>query len=157
MKKKLTTLALTAALGLFAGFFANAAVGDIYDIVPCDENGVDRNAWTIADDPFGSGVDLYFKVRLVAREFNGANPVSRWRLDYDGLIPENIAEALYPMQIGIYVSGEQTYAKLVSVLPEGNYTTALVFMYTTKPGDFAMPIRLATADGPAGDSISNGE
>ena len=157
MKKKLTTLALTAALGLFAGFFANAAVGDIYDIVPCDENGVDRAAWTIADDPFGSGVDLYFKVRLVAREFNGANPVSRWRLDYDGLIPENIAESLYPMQIGIYVSGEQTYAKLVSVLPEGNYTTALVFMYTTKPGDFAMPIRLATADGPAGDSISNGE
>ena len=157
MKKKLTTLALTAALGLFAGFFANAAVGDIYDIVPCDENGVDRAAWTIADDPFGSGVDLYFKVRLVAREFNGANPVSRWRLDYDGLIPENIAESLYPMQIGIYVSGEQTYAKLVSVLPEGNYTTALVFMYTTKPGDFAMPIRLATAEGPAGDSISNGE
>lgn len=156
MKKKLTTLALTAALALFAGFFANAAEGDIYDIVPCDENGVDRGAWTIPDDPFGSGVDVYFKVRLVAREFSGGAAVSLWRLDYDGLIPENIAEALYPMEIGIYVSGKQTYASLVSVKQEGNFTTALVFKYTTKPGDFAMPIRLATVSGPAGDSIANG-
>ena len=156
MKKKLTTLALTAALALFAGFCANAAEGDIYDIVPCDENGVDRGAWTIPDDPFGSGVDVYFKVRLVAREFSGGAAVSLWRLDYDGLIPENIAEALYPMEIGIYVSGKQTYASLVSVKQEGNFTTALVFKYTTKPGDFAMPIRLATVSGPAGDSIANG-
>lgn len=38
-KKTLTALALTAALGLFAGLSANA-VGDILDICPCDENGV---------------------------------------------------------------------------------------------------------------------
>ena len=157
MKKKLTTLALTAALGLFAGPFAKAADGDIYDIVPCTEYGVDRGAWTIPDDPFGSGVDVYFKIRLVAREFNGAAPVSLWRLDYDGLISPSVVSNLYPMQIGIYVSGRQTFAKLDTVLAEGNYTTALIFKYTTKPGDFAMPIRLATAAGPAGDAIGNGE
>ena len=157
MKKKLTTLALTAALGLFAGPFAKAADGDIYDIVPCTEYGVDRGAWTIPDDPFGSGVDVYFKIRLVAREFNGAAPVSLWRLDYDGLISPSVVSNLYPMQIGIYVSGRQTFAKLDTVLAEGNYTTALIFKYTTKPGDFAMPIRLATAAGPASDAIGNGE
>ncbi len=58
MKKKIATLAVTAALALFAGYSARAAVGDIYDIVPCNELGVDRAAWTIPDDPFGSGVDV---------------------------------------------------------------------------------------------------
>ena len=157
MKKQLTTLAVTAALALFAGYSAKAADGDIYDIVPCTEFGVDRAAWTIPDDPFGSGVDVYFKIRLVAREFNGAAPVSLWRLDYDGLISPSVVSNLYPMQIGIYVSGRQTFAKLDTVLAEGNYTTALIFKYTTKPGDFAMPIRLATAAGPASDAIGNGE
>ena len=156
MKQKIATLAVTAALALFAGYSARAAVGDIYDIVPCSEYGVDRDAWTIAEDPLGSGVDVYFKIRLVAREFDGAAAVSRWQLDYDGLISPSVVSNLYPMQIGIYVSGQPTFAELDTVLAEGNYTTALIFKYTTRPGDFAMPVRLATASGPAGDSIDNG-
>ena len=155
MKKQLTTLALIATLGMFAGPAAKAADGDIYDIVPCDANGTDLSTgstWSTYGNPLGSGVDVYFKIRLVARDVTSAT-VNRWKLAYDGILPENIAEALYPMRIGIYVSGVKTYAELVSPKLEGTYTTALVFKYTTKPGDFAMPIRLATLDGPASDKM----
>ena len=157
MKKQLTTLALIATLGMFAWPSAKAADGDIYDIVPCDANGVDLptgSTWSTYANPLGSGVDVYFKVRLVARDVT-SSPINRWKLTYDGLLPENIAEALYPMRIGIYVSGVKTYADLVSPIAEGSYTTALVFKYTTKPGDFAMPIRLATETGPASDKIGD--
>ena len=159
MKKTVTTLVLTAALGMFAAHSAKAD-GDIYDISPCDANGVDLAAgstWSTASAPLGSGETVYFKVRLVAKQNAGSAALSRWRLDYDGLINEEIAKSLYPMRMGIYVSGVKTYATLVSAIAEKNYTTALVFSYTTQPGDFAMPVRLAMADGPAGDSISNGE
>ncbi len=159
MKNKLTTLVLTAALGAFAAFSAKAD-GDIYDIRPCDANGIDKaegSTWSSMSAPLGSGEKVYFKIRLVSRQIDGGSAVGRWYLDYDGLINETVADSLYPMQIGIYVSGVKTYATLETVLAEGNYTTALVFSYQTQPGDFAMPVRLATADGPAGDSISNGE
>ena len=108
MKKKLVTLGLAAALGLFTGFAAHAATGDIYDICPCDENGVDLpGAVTDIAHPFDAGTDLYFKIRLIAREGSSGN---RWYLKYTGSIgsdpyQEIVNAALYPMQIGIYVSG----------------------------------------------------
>ena len=160
MKKQLKTIALATVFGLFAFASARAADGDIYDIVPCDELGLDLSpigsTWSTFDAPLGSGETVYFKVRLVARDVS-ATPAKRWYLDYDGIISEEIAKYLYPMRIGIYVSGRRTYADLVTARAEGNFTTELVFKYTTQPGDFAMPIRLATSDGPAGDSTSNGE
>ena len=160
MKKQLKTIALATVFGLFAFASARAADGDIYDIVPCDELGLDLtpvgSTWSTFDAPLGSGETVYFKVRLVARDVS-ASPAKRWYLDYDGIISEEIAKYLYPMRIGIYVSGKRTHADLVTARAEGNFTTELVFKYTTQPGDFAMPIRLATADGPAGDSTSNGE
>ena len=36
---------------------------------------------------------------------------------------EEIAKYLYPMRIGIYVSGRRTYADLVTARAEGNFTT----------------------------------
>ena len=162
MKKQLTTLILTAALGIFAGASSwGAGEADIYDITPCDKNGVDFDpgeTWSSLTSPLGSGETVYFKLRLIARQIDGGVTPGRWYLDYTGgVITEEIAKYLYPMQIGIYVSGVKTWATLDSVLEEGGFTTTLIFKYTTKPGDFAMPIRLATATGPAGDSEANSE
>ena len=159
MKKQLTTLILTATLGIFAGAGARGEA-DIYDITPCGEYGEDfaeGQTWSSVSAPLGSGETVYFKLRLLAREISGSTAYGRWRLDYDGLISPSVVSNLYPMQIGIYVSGVRTYAVLDNVVSEGNFTTALIFKYTTKPGDFAMPIRLATATGPAGDTPATGE
>ena len=72
MKKKLITLVISAALGLFAGLSAKAAAGDIYDICPCDEFGTDLpGAYTDYAHPVDAGSELYFKVRLIARQANG--------------------------------------------------------------------------------------
>ena len=139
MKKKLTTLALTAALALFAGTAAKAA-GDIYDICPCDANGNDLSAAVASyANPVDAGTDFYFKIRLIARELNG----NRWYIKYLGYGDELLQNLLYPMQIGVYVSGRVDYATLVSNYSTGDFSTALVFKYTTKPGDFALPIVLA--------------
>jgi len=145
MKKKLTSLVLTAALGLFAGFSAKAA-GDILDIRPCDENGVELSAG-VADiaHPVGAGRDFYFKMRLIARNPEGPNG-NRWYIKYTGIGSPDIAEYLQPMQIGIYVSGRLDYATLVSYAANGDFSTELVFKYTTKPGDFALPIVLAAKE-----------
>ena len=81
MKKKLTSIVLTAALGLFAGFAANAA-GDILDIRPCDANGQNLDgAVASLTNPLKSGEDLYFKIRLIAPQANG----SRWYIKYTGI------------------------------------------------------------------------
>ena len=153
MKKKLITLVISAALGLFAGLSAKAAAGDIYDICPCDEFGTDLpGAYTDYAHPVDAGSELYFKVRLIARQANG----NRWYIKYLGLGDDFVMNALYPMQIGIYVSGKREYATLVEQRDRGNFTTELIFKYVTKPGDFAMPIRLATETGPAGDDGSSG-
>ena len=142
MKKKLTSIVLTAALGLFAGFAANAA-GDILDIRPCDANGQNLDgAVASLTNPLKSGEDLYFKIRLIAPQANG----SRWYIKYTGIGSPEIAEFLQPMQIGIYVSGRLDYATLVSYAASGNFSTELVFKYTTKPGDFALPIVLAAKE-----------
>ena len=156
MKTKLTSLILIAAIGLFAGFSANAASGDIYSITRCDENGIDQTGEaTTAANPFHAGTKLYFKLRLQARDYASGVAGSKWYLSYSGLGSELIANALTPMQIGIYVSGRLDYATYVTSYEEGDYCTAIIFEYLTKPGDFAMPIRLATATGPAGDKLSD--
>ena len=156
MKKTMTKLFLTGAFGLFASLAAMAAGGDIWSITRCDENGVDQTgAATTASDPFHAGVPLYFKIRLQARDPDSAALGSRWHITYSGLADQLVANALTPMQIGIYVSGRLDYATYVTDYQEGMACTAIIFKYLTKPGDFAMPIRLATATGPAGDQDSS--
>jgi len=154
MKKKLTSLILTAIFGLFAGFTAYAAIGDIYSITRCDEFGNDLSEpFATAADPAWAGTNCYFKVRLQTRDNIPEDLVgSKWHRVYTG-----IGEPVYalPPQIGIYVSGERVWADWIGEKAEGSYCTAVIFKYTTKPGDFAMPIRLATASGPAGDKLSS--
>ncbi|MBR4258655.1 MAG: hypothetical protein IKQ17_06470, partial [Kiritimatiellae bacterium] len=154
----MTKLFLSATFGLFASVAAMAAGGDIWSITRCDELGVDQpGAATDATHPYPAGTPLYFKVRLQARDPDSAALGSRWHITYSGLASELVANALTPMQIGIYVSGRLDYATRISDFAEGDACTAVIFEYITKPGDFAMPIRLATATGPAGDKDSSTE
>ena len=156
MKKTMTKLFFTAAFGLFASLAATAASGDIWSITRCNEFGVDQTgAATTASNPFPAGEPLYFKIRLQARDADSAAQGSRWFMNYFGIASEIVANALTPMQIGIYVSGRLDYATYVTDYAEGEACTAVIFKYVTKPGDFAMPIRLATATGPAGDAASS--
>ena len=158
MKKKLTSLVLTAAIGLFGYLSASAASGDIFSITRCDENGIDLTGpATTAAVPFGAGKELYFKVRLQARNQISALAGKKWHMEYYGIGSEIVANALTPMQIGVYVSGRLDYATYVTDWAEGDTCTAVIFKYVTKPGDFARPIRLATATGPAGDVRSDSE
>jgi hypothetical protein len=136
------------ALGCMLLSAVTAAGGDIYEIRPCTRDGVTTAAYTSADSPMNvSGKKLYFNLRLVARS-NGEDP---WRLEHTGLGSEIVDDALSPLQIGIYVSGQRTYATLVDwkVREDNSQFTDFIFEYTTKSGDFALPITLATNVGPA--------
>ena len=156
MKKTMTKLFFTATFGLFASLAATAASGDIWSITRCNEFGVDQTgAATTSDAPFPAGEPLYFKIRLQARDADSAALGSRWYINYFGAASQIVADALTPMQIGIYVSGRLDYATYETSYNEGEACTAVIFKYVTKPGDFAMPIRLATATGPAGDVASS--
>ena len=115
-------------------------------------DGASTSQYTTAAAPTNSGVKFYFNMRLFARNPGFADSV--WKIKHKGATDEVIDDALFPLQIGIYVSGKLTYATLVEEIHDASRPdlTDLIFEYTTKPGDFAMPITLATTDGPATDS-----
>ena len=149
---------LTLAVGMaVCGFAGTAKGGDIFEIGPCDEKGTPittTGGIATSENPItATGTNLYFKVRLMARNLGKC-----WYVEYTGSGSEIVADAMYPLQIGIYVSGLPTVATLVAeTQDEENHITDLVFKYTVKPGDFALPIVLATnANRPAvdGDSAS---
>ena len=150
---------------VLAATFATAAVawaGNIYEIRPCDAAG---NALTTGyvspvsslADPIGAGSNLYFVVRL-NNHVVGSN-VYKWKLT-NRTDPAGTDMAQYMgdwagarPKIGIYVSGALKWAELTTAPKQkSTYFTDLIFQYTTEVGDFALPIRLATASGPAGDA-----
>ena len=131
--------------------------GDIYEIRPCKENVVNgvlsygaSDAYATFEDPMKAGEDLYFVVRLMPRSLTAPN----WRLVHNDATwgSPTLDEIMNPLQIGIYVSGKLQYADLVETqittpsTGSGIKFTDLVFKYTTKPGDFAMPVELAVLD-----------
>ena len=152
MKTKMFKIA-AVAFALVSGSAALAAAGgDIYEIRPCLRDGTSTESYATAAAPMNSGVKLYFNMRLYARNPGFADSV--WKIKHKGATDELIDDALFPLQMGIYVSGTLTYATLVEEIHDSSRPdlTDLIFEYTTKPGDFAMPITLATMDGPATDS-----
>ena len=68
MKTKLSVLiSMFAAASVFAA-------GDIYEIRPCTENGVNTSPYATYENPLGSGTsNIYFNVRLKLRG-DGNNP-----------------------------------------------------------------------------------
>ncbi|MBO5642418.1 MAG: LamG domain-containing protein [Kiritimatiellae bacterium] len=149
---------------LLAGLISLAGVAtgaDIYEIRPCKPatqagtlQYVQADAYTTISEPLKAGEDLYFVMRLVRNGIN--NP--HWRLVHNDVTwgSPTLDEAMYPLQIGIYVSGELRWADLVETQfltpvnpdePDDGYIYSdFVFKYTTKPGDFALPIKLAVED-----------
>ena len=159
MKKLLKTL--VCALGLAAGLFARAAQnGDVYEIRPCSALGETIAPRTI-DNPLQSGQTFYFRMRLVGRN-SGEN--GAWQVKYTG----SGTVYAYPLQIGLYVTDTPDsagtnavrWAELVNVptprLVGRTYYTDLIFSYTVKSGEFALPIRLAAGpDRPITDKDSS--
>ena len=148
--KLMKTLAIVA--GLAAGSCAYAA-GNIYEIVPCQEDGtaISYPVRTI-DNPLVAGDTIFFKVRMV-RTLAMKTAGDKWKYDYVGSGSPTIDEFFSPLMIGIFVSGKLEYAKYVNYVDDASGDVRdFIFSYTTKEGDFALPIRLAGSDGkPAGE------
>ncbi|MBE6381448.1 MAG: LamG domain-containing protein [Lentisphaerae bacterium] len=144
MKAKiLKTLALAFGLATASLGFA----GDIYEIRPCDEFGAAKTYDLSLANPAGSGENLYFLIRLNNRYDTATSSYVPWKLNYKGL--SSASTAVRP-QIGIYVSGRPYFATMEQdPKAKSDAFTDLIFKYTTQPGDFALPIRLATSAGPA--------
>ncbi len=145
MSKSNILKSIALAAGLTAASLAHAAPsGDIWEIRPCTSEGVSRSPYATIDTPLTSGEPVYFNIRLVKRS---ASDSSIWRLAPPIGLQEDVALALSPMQIGIYVSGKLTYAEMVGWTTNSLGFTDLIFTYKTKPGDFALPIVLAMNSG----------
>ncbi len=156
MKRNVIKMLLTF-VGLMTS--AVAVAGDIYEIRPVDELNNTIDAPGSASMPLGSGRKLYFRLRLPQRDM--ANNNTRWQLAYNGTSIGTDA-VLRPLQIGIYVSGQLTWATLHSHVtvdaPAAPYAFEdFIFTYQTKVGDMALPIRLATETGPINDASTTAE
>ena len=154
MKKLIKLITLASALAL--GRSAFAANGDIYEIRPCDPATYETIGPVASiDAPLTSGERVAFKIRLVNQ--NQGTTYYPWGLAHYGANTPEVDLALNPLQIGIYVSGELRYATLVGTdSTKYQQYTEFYFEYVTKPGDFALPIKLATAAGPAGEVGKDG-
>lgn len=144
IKSKILKL-ITLAAGLTAGSFAHAAAdGDIFEIRPCTAVGLACDPYATIDTPLTSGETVYFNMRLVQHTQFAS---SVWRLQPQGFLDKEIAAALSPMQIAVYVSGTLRWADLVEDKTDASTGfTDLIFAYKTRPGDYALPIVLATQD-----------
>lgn len=121
------------------------AAGNIYEIRPVSADGTAIDAPTANLMP---GEYARFVVRLMKNEING----KPFGLVHIGPNSENLDWVVNPPKIGIWVSGERRFATLESTATrtgEGDAAvfTDLIFAYQVKPGDFALPIRLAGSDG----------
>ncbi len=108
MKTKLSVLiSMFAAASVFAA-------GDIYEIRPCTENGVNTSPYATYENPLGSGTsNIYFNVRLKLRgDRNNPNRDDlrrKYTLEYwdPTATYQEIYDAVQnPLKIGIYVSGK---------------------------------------------------
>ena len=156
--KKLASVATLALAALVSPLAASAAPeGNIWEIHRVDEDG---NYVEASETPLVAGSTARFVVRLMPTTpatgyDNRFVPVYMGLLNIGSLSGEtlkDILSALNPFQIGIYVSGVRTTARMEKfILREdlsGNKTfTDLIFAYEVKAGDFAKPILFADADG----------
>jgi len=147
MKTKIMkTLALV--VGLAAGSLAFAE-GNIYEILPCTQSGQPlQGPISSVKYPLVAGETVYFKVRM-ARTLAMKTAGDQWKLVHHGM-SEIIDDFFSPLSIGVYVSGRLTYARYVNYVDSSTDVRDFIFAYTTKEGDFALPIRLAGNAGPAG-------
>ena len=157
MKTIMKTMKKGLVLAGLAAFCAAAQAADIYEIRPCRPSTSGTTAFVQADPyatidaPLSAGRDLYFVMRLVRHDVSSPP----WRLVHNDTTwgSPTLDEVMYPLQVGLFVSGELRWADLVETqyttadpVNGGYYYTDFIFKYTTKPGDFALPIKLAVED-----------
>ena len=146
--KAVKFLGLTAAL-LWCGLVK--AEGDVFEIYPCDRYGTTISSpVSSVENPLEAGTELFFKVRLIARY-----DASRWH--FENKVAPGQDDYLNPPRIGIYISGQLIYADYLGEMETGDHITDVIFRYTVKSGDFALPIRLATSSGPADHVYHEGQ
>ena len=158
IKSKLLKV-ITLATGLMAAGASFGANGDIFEIRPCDQDGQSVSYNVDINNPMTSGESLYFKVRLIRRSKTDNN--STWTIKPNfGNMPSGDYEEFpeeFKLGLGIYVSGQERYAVLDSwksgTVDSTGLFTDLIFKYKTRAGDVALPIVLATENGPASDNI----
>ncbi len=143
MKTKILKL-LTLVTGLAMG--QAFAAGNLFEILPCNSAGETQAAKTATDTPLVAGEKVYFKLRL-ARTATMVGAGDYWNYTHVGSASDIVDELVHPLKIGIIVSGELRYATYVTNTKATNNLQDFVFEYVTKPGDFALPIRLALKDG----------
>ena len=161
MKKMMKNIAAAtlAVAALAAPFAARAAAdGDIFEIVPVDENTYEPiPPWT---EPLPVDKEVCFAVRLMKPDINDGAYIRRdgnpFRLVYQGGGSPTIDELFNLPSIGIWVNGKFTTARLKAwdrfTYPTGASSLAdvqltdFVFSYKVQAGDFALPVYLAMAD-----------
>ena len=116
-----------------------AEAGDIYSIFPVDESFEEITTKPVAsvDEPLVAGDVVRFGITMIS-----SDPDRAFRPHWLGTESEAVGMVLSPFRLGIYVSGEVRYAKLVEYMQEGNITT-FYFEYEVRPGDLALPVVLA--------------
>lgn len=151
MKK--TILSVLTFAALFASANLRADEGSIYEVAACTEIGGDiaESSYPIwpagSDECLNAGYPVYFRVRLSSPDDSTGN---NWDLIHLGTTSFDLDWALFPPQICIFVSGAERWATLVAVKNVEINTfkfTDLIFKYTTRPGDFALPIVLGAKSG----------
>ena len=150
IKRLVGTLALS-----FAAFAAAtcAEAGDISSIFPVNASyeQIVKTPVASAEEPLVGGDVVRFGIKLSLREATD-NP---WRMHYIGLGSEQVEQISNPFQLGIYVSGELTYARYVKQRKSGRQTI-FYFEYNVRPGDVALPVVLAVGqDDPQPADSSN--
>ena len=144
MKKTILPI-LTLAATLACGSAA-AAEGDIWQIWPCDRYGQNITSPSGSpEDTVAAGSNIYFKVRLVSK----GDDYTPYHIAGTGATSTNTS--INPPRICLYVSGQPTFADYIGEIEYGAHFTDVIFRYTPQVGDYAMPVKLGTATGPASD------
>ena len=150
MKKKLL-LPIIGMLSLVAS--AAGETAHVYEIRPW--NNVAKSAATGAqstvESPIKGGDTFYFLVRLLNSDWKNLGAATNsW--EFTTLGSYEAKWATQPPHIGIVVSGVTVPATIEACIPDSNintksssvYYTDIICSYTVKPGDFALPVLLAS-------------
>ena len=159
MKKHTIATFAFAACAAFSAFTqAEAADGNIYTISPDTKS-------SGTTDYYDAGQSFRFRVRLLSSTYATPTP-GVWTRKHVGYDAEVLDDVYNPPMLGVVVSGQLREAKIVDIEYGTTATvgvhpyTDLICEYTVRPGDVALPARLALKDGngwqAAGDRDSNG-
>lgn len=150
MKKKLL-LPIIGMLSLVAS--AAGETAHVYEIRPWNNvtKSVSTNGQSSAENPIKGGDTFYFLVRLLNSDWKTLGAATNsWEFTTLGSYEANWATQ--PPHIGIVVSGVTVPATIEACIADTNinsksssvYYTDIICSYTVKPGDFALPVLLAS-------------